>query len=164
MMKIFAGIILLYSPAGVSYAVLSHCNSSEQALFSCQLVNSDKIVSLCASSELSVETGYLQYRSGRTGDIDTIFPESMENTQSEFFYNHYFRFHYDLTEVTFRREGNTYVIYDYYNGEEDPLAHETGVSVNGTTMDCDSSVTNNLMLLDNLLECDKENTNIGNCE
>src|SRR6187401_870618 len=67
------------------------CEQTEKIVFSCPIVNSRKIVSLCSSKELTKEKGYLQYRFGVPGKIELEFPNQREQTPKAFKYSHYFR-------------------------------------------------------------------------
>jgi hypothetical protein len=105
------------------------CARDEQIIFSCGVKRPAKIVSLCASRQLTKERGYLQYRFGLPGKIELEFPKDQQATQQQFRYSHYFRFQVDLTEIKFQIEGYQYSIFDDYNGEEKPAHSSQGVSV-----------------------------------
>lgn len=115
----------------------SLCARSEHVIFSCRVKPSPKrsqisplkIASLCASTDLDKESGYLQYRFGLPGKIELEFPSSRTGTQLMFQYTHYMRFQVDLTEITFQLDGYEYQIFDAYNGEEKPAVSEQGVKV-----------------------------------
>lgn len=115
----------------------SLCDRSEHIIFSCRLKHSPnratqrsvKIVSLCASSDLGKEQGYLQYRYGLPGRLELEFPKSRTATQQMFQYTHYMRYQVDLTEINFAIDGYGYQIFDAYNGEERPAISEQGMSI-----------------------------------
>ena len=107
----------------------SLCAMDEQIIFSCAVRRPAKIVSLCASGDLTKEHGYLQYRFGLPAKIELEFPKARQGTQHQFRYSHYFRFQVDLTEIKFAIDGYEYSIFDDYNGEEKPVRAEQGVSV-----------------------------------
>jgi len=106
----------------------SHCTTDEHVIFNCT-VKAAKIVSLCASKDLSKDKGYLQYRFGLPGKLELEFPKTRTGTQAQFHYTHYFRYQVDLTEINFSIDGNDYQIFDTYNGEEKPVVSEEGVAV-----------------------------------
>lgn len=54
----------------------SHCNEQEQIIFSCSL--GKNIVSVCASKDISQNSGYLQYRFGHKNALELVFPASTE--------------------------------------------------------------------------------------
>jgi hypothetical protein len=115
----------------------SLCAKTEQIVFSCLTKRAGKsvaparpkLVSLCASRDLSKERGYLQYRYGLPGKVELEFPRSRTNTQQKFQYTRYLRYQVDLTEISFEIDGYQYQIFDDYNGEERPRISTEGVSV-----------------------------------
>jgi len=107
----------------------SLCEKNEQTIFSCRLRRPVRIVSLCASPDLELERGYLQYRFGLPTRIELEFPKTRESTQEQFAYTHYMRYQVDLTEINFSIDGNRYQIFDSYNGEEKPRVMEQGVII-----------------------------------
>lgn len=73
---LFALIYLMIFHAN---AADSHCNEQEQIVFSCSL--GKKIVSVCASPELTPSSGYLQYRFGAKNALELILPASKNSSQ-----------------------------------------------------------------------------------
>jgi len=55
----------------------SHCSAKEQTLFSCN--TGGKTVSVCASPDLSTDSGSLQYRFGRLGAPELLYPAAGAN-------------------------------------------------------------------------------------
>jgi hypothetical protein len=106
------------------------CGNGERVIFSCMLRQKAKVVSLCASKDVTNEKGYLQYRFGRPGKIELEFPKDRTNTQQQFEYSHYFRARVDLTEINFTVDGVSYSVFDDYQGEEKPEVSEQGVAIN----------------------------------
>ena len=105
------------------------CARDERIIFSCPIRRPAKIVSLCASKNLTSERGYLQYRFGVPEKIELQFPQDRTATQQKFQYTHYFRAQFDLTEISFTINGYEYQVTDDYNGEEKPAQTIQGVSV-----------------------------------
>ena len=105
------------------------CDRNERVIFSCPIKRPAKIVSICASKDLTSERGYLQYRFGLPGKIELEFPKDRTGTQTKFQYSHYFRAQFDLTEISFNINGYEYQVTDDYNGEEKPAQTIQGVSV-----------------------------------
>jgi hypothetical protein len=105
------------------------CAKNERVIFSCPVKRPAKIVSVCASKDLTSEHGYLQYRFGLPGKIELEFPKDRTGTQEKFHYTHYFRAQFDLTEINFTIDGYEYQVFDDYNGEEKPAISSQGVSV-----------------------------------
>jgi len=105
------------------------CAKGERIIFSCPVKRPAKIVSLCASKDLTSERGYLQYRFGLPGKIELEYPKDRQATQQKFQYSHYFRAQFDLTSISFTIDGYEYSVFDDYNGEEKPAISTQGVSV-----------------------------------
>lgn len=65
----------------ISFSVMAtdtHCNEQEQIIFSCSL--GKNIVSVCASKDISQNSGYLQYRFGQKNALELVFPASIETS------------------------------------------------------------------------------------
>ena len=107
----------------------SLCARDERIIFSCPVKKPAKIVSLCASKNLTADQGYLQYRFGLPGKVELEFPKERNGTQQKFQYTHYFRAQVDLTEISFSNNGYEYQITDDYNGEEKPAQSTQGIMV-----------------------------------
>ena len=105
------------------------CATNERVIFSCPVQRPAKIVSVCASKDLTSEHGYLQYRFGLPGKLELEYPKDRTGTQEKFHYTHYFRAQFDLTEIGFTINGYEYSVFDDYNGEEKPAVSSQGVSV-----------------------------------
>jgi hypothetical protein len=105
------------------------CAKDERVIFSCPVKRPAKIVSLCASKDLTGDRGYLQYRFGLPGKIELEYPKDRQGTQQKFQYMHYFRAQVDETEISFQINGYEYQIFDTYNGEERPRISTQGVNV-----------------------------------
>lgn len=105
------------------------CAKDERVIFSCPVKRPAKIISVCASKDLTSERGYLQYRFGLPGKIELEYPKDRKGTQEKFHYTHYFRAQFDLTSINFTIDGYEYSVFDDYNGEEKPAVSSEGVSV-----------------------------------
>lgn len=105
------------------------CARNERVIFSCPVKRPAKIVSVCASKDLTSERGYLQYRFGLPGKIELEYPKDRQGTQAKFQYSHYFRAQFDLMAINFTIDGYQYSVFDDYNGEEKPAQSLQGVSV-----------------------------------
>ncbi|MGR8979214.1 MAG: hypothetical protein ACU84H_03860 [Gammaproteobacteria bacterium] len=153
-------VLLALSLPAISVTALadatSHCGPSEQIIYSCRIKDSRKVVSLCASKDLSSKSGYLQYRFGRPAKIELEFPKERQNSRQQFRYTHYFRFQIDRTEVSFKNAGYEYTVYNDYDGEESVPKRETGVRVNTTELPCGNLATQKLFMLGEVLPGDEE--------
>jgi hypothetical protein len=119
----------------------SLCARGERIIFSCPIRKPAKIVSLCASKNLTADQGYLQYRFGLPGKVELEFPKDRTGTQQKFQYMHYFRARFDLTEISFNIDGYEYQITDDYNAEEKPEQIIQGVSVKAPGKDKETSLS-----------------------
>src|SRR2546430_11885321 len=120
----------IQSTASKSLQPNSLCAKDERIIFSCPVKRPAKIVSLCASRDLTSERGYIQYRFGVPAKIELEFPQSRTGTQQKFQYTHYFRARVDLTEISFTINGYEYQITDDYNAEEKSAQISQGGSEN----------------------------------
>ena len=59
------------------WATESLCHAQEQIVFSCSL--GKKMVSVCASSDFSASSGYLQYRFGQKDTLELALPDLTES-------------------------------------------------------------------------------------
>ena len=105
------------------------CAKDERVIFSCPVKRPAKIVSVCASKDLTSEQGYLQYRFGLPGKVELEYPKDRKGTQEKFQYTHYMRALVDLTEINFQIDGYQYQIFDAYTAEEKPVVDQQGVNV-----------------------------------
>jgi hypothetical protein len=105
------------------------CAKDERVIFSCPVKRPAKIVSVCASKDLTGDRGYLQYRFGLPGKIELEYPKDRNGTQQKFHYKHYFRAQFDMTSIGFTIDDYEYSVFDDYNGEEKPVQSSQGVSV-----------------------------------
>jgi hypothetical protein len=105
------------------------CAADERVIFTCPVKRPARIVSVCASKDLTSDRGYLQYRFGVPGKIELEYPKDRQGTQQKFHYTHYFRAQFDMTEIGFTVDGYEYSVFDDYNGEEKPKISTQGVSV-----------------------------------
>jgi hypothetical protein len=117
------------------------CAKDERVIFSCPIKRPAKIVSLCASKNLTADTGYLQYRFGLPAKIELEYPKDRTGTQQKFQYTHYFRAQVDLTEISFNSDGYEYQITDDYNGEEKPAQSIQGLSVKAPGKDKETNLS-----------------------
>jgi hypothetical protein len=84
----------------------SHCASHEEIIWSCS--SKSKTYEVCASKNLSATSGYMQYRAGRVGKPEFIFPSELVSPRGLFHYQllaqgaqlsfKHGQYQYDLTE------------------------------------------------------------------
>ena len=106
------------------------CAITERVIFACVLRRPAKVVSVCASKDLTRETGYVQYRFGSPARIELEYPKDRTGTQQMFEYTHYMRALVDLNEINFSVDGVDYSVVDDYNAEEKPAQSLEGITVN----------------------------------
>jgi hypothetical protein len=128
--SLFAGGSVVRSqPSAGDLQANSLCARNERIIFSCPIKRPGKIVSVCASKDLTSDHGYIQYRFGLPAKIELEFPKERAGSQQKFQYSHYFRAQVDLTEISFTVNGYEYQVTDDYNGEEKPAQTIQGVMV-----------------------------------
>ncbi|MCJ7546559.1 MAG: hypothetical protein MUP30_07010 [Deltaproteobacteria bacterium] len=62
---------------GAAFAADSHCLPEEETVFSCAAGN--KVISICASKDISTTSGYMQYRFGALNAVEITIPETKEH-------------------------------------------------------------------------------------
>jgi hypothetical protein len=131
--SLFAGAwrdrISLSTQSTGAFQANSLCAKDERIIFSCPVKRPAKIVSICASKDLTSDRGYIQYRFGLPAKVELEFPKERQGSQQRFQYSHYFRARVDLTEISFTINGYEYQVTDDYNGEEKPQQTIQGVMV-----------------------------------
>ena len=83
--RYFAAVAFAISLGLPALAVgASHCAADELQFWSCSA--NGKIYELCASRNLGKGTGYLQYRAGRIGKVELVYPAERANPLGVFSY------------------------------------------------------------------------------
>lgn len=147
------------------------CRPDEQVFFSCRLQQGKKIVSLCGSTGLKAQQGYLKYRFGVPGKLELEFPASSKDTQKRFRYVHYARYKVERTAVTFDNNGYRYTVFDSYEGDIQPESNQQGIEIERPgskqqprLLACGETALGNIRLLSTILACDPDNPlNMGEC-
>jgi hypothetical protein len=155
--------LLLTVFASTAYASGNHCSPQEQVIFSCEIKRSSKVISVCASSKLTVSEGTVAYRYGVLGKPEFQFPPQAEGSIKRFRFAHYSRYQVDRLELSFENGNYTYAVFDYYEGEEKP-SYMRGVRVlpkdgkaKEVELRCSGKVVSSLTKLEGIVHCDKEN-------
>lgn len=104
----------------------SLCAPDERIIFSCPTEEATKILSLCASKDLTSDSGYLQYRYGLPGE-KFEYPKDRKGTQEKFQYSVYPRSQLDPARrrIHFNDGDEVKVVDDFYNA----ATRRQGVSV-----------------------------------
>lgn len=107
----FLLIIPLYCPSLAHANSESLCSSEEEVLFSCSI--GKKLVSVCSSKDLSLTSGYVQYRFGARGhDLEFVYPLEKAHPATKFSYaNAGGTPHSGLLNLFFMQSGFSYTIY-----------------------------------------------------
>lgn len=137
----------------------SLCASDERVVWSCETERERKIASICSSKDLDKSKGYVQYRFGRTGQVELEFPKERSGSQSLFKYARYTRALVTMLKLEFVNNGFTYTIRDDYNDEEKPSRRDVeitvapaGANAKETTLRCRKPITGSLMKLEDIVQ------------
>jgi hypothetical protein len=85
------------------------CYSHEEIYFSCPV--GEKIISVCASGNVSPENGYVQYRFGRPGKPELQFPKESDPPLDRFFITDFYGGNLNSVHLKFKLGNFTYVVY-----------------------------------------------------
>jgi hypothetical protein len=103
------------------------CKPEEEALFSCRLETSNKLISLCASPGVSQGKGYIQYRAGDFDRLEEEFPNRREEYSNLFNYVRVFPVGSEKISLSFVNNGSVYELYSRSDVPPQPLYTERGV-------------------------------------
>lgn len=147
------------------------CKPNEATIFNCDIKENKKIVSVCASKDLSANAGFLQYRYGTRSRVELKFPENLAGSRSKFGYDEYSRPDLSTFIVGFSNGNYRYEISETTEGGEDGVtarsllvsANKGGRNLKLTCLDNQNSISD-ISKLDAVLKCDKEHAVIeGGC-
>jgi hypothetical protein len=85
------------------------CYSHEEIYFSCPV--GGKIISVCASGNISPKNGYVQYRFGRPGKPELEFPADSNPPGHRFSISDFYGGNINSVHLKFRSGGYDYVVY-----------------------------------------------------
>jgi hypothetical protein len=103
------------------------CRPEEQALFSCRLEMSNRLISLCASEGVSKGKGYLQYRAGDFEKLEEEFPNRREEYHNLFNYVRVFPVGSERVSLSFVNQGAVYELYSRADMPPNPPHAERGL-------------------------------------
>jgi hypothetical protein len=89
----------------------THCQANEQILFSCK-VGQEKIVSICASKNLSSSSRYVQYRFGKSGALELQYPDNLKGSFDRFRFSSVPYSGGGEAHIRFSNKNFEYIIYD----------------------------------------------------
>lgn len=106
---VFAIAFLYSGPAFAQSGEKTLCASFEEIYFSCPV--KDRIISVCASGNVSPENGYVQYRIGRPGHVELQYPSAPVVPKNKFTISDIFGGNLNIAHLKFRSGKYDYVIY-----------------------------------------------------
>jgi hypothetical protein len=148
--------ILLYSAPAFADG---QCTAKETTYFSCDTTR-HKTIALCGAPP-----SVLQYRYGKPGHTELVFPDKPADGVNQLRYAHYSRYQTDRSEVTFSHAGTDYAVFDYTeNGKRSAGVHVTLADGSEHEVMCSGPIQGHLDTLQKSLRCDTDNAlNGGNC-
>jgi hypothetical protein len=164
-MRLMTFLFLVLSFPQMAHAEETLCTPHEKVMFSCMVGAKSKIVSLCASPDLSAQAGSLFYRFGTPSAIELEYPGDPDGSARKFLYAHYSRFEVELVEVNFVIDDFVYSVFDHYVGDtpgERPRYYRgVGVTKNDretqvAELNCKGTVISHLNQLEDIVPCDAE--------
>jgi hypothetical protein len=87
------------------------CIPGEQVLFACS-TSKGKLVSLCASADLSKTAGWIEYRFGTPKKAELTFPTHRDGSRTAFTWGHEVYVNSEAFIVYFENGGYTYQVFD----------------------------------------------------
>ena len=111
---LFAIALLAVLENGYAYCPITSseetmCSAHEEIYFSCPV--GKKIISVCASGNISPESGYVQYRFGRPGSPELEFPTKSYPPKDRFSISDFHGGNTNSVHLKFKTGGYTYVVF-----------------------------------------------------
>lgn len=102
----------------------THCTANETVFFSCPLAQSQKVVSLCGGIAESSRVSWVQYRFGKIGQPEMVFPQNRNKSLDKFagFQQTAKAIGLEIREVWFRVGIYSYLIEHVSGGDRVPDA------------------------------------------
>jgi hypothetical protein len=139
----------------------SLCQASEQTIWSCAVATKNKIASVCASKDLTADSGYVQYRFGIPGKVELEFPKDRKDSAQKFKYTRYTRPLVTMLTLKFETGGVVYEIHDDDNSEEKPPVRAASIDITDGAKElsvvCKLPTAGSLMKLEDIVPRDEEN-------
>lgn len=143
----------------------THCTANEKIFFSCHLARSQKVVSLCGGSSESDRISWIQYRFGKIGKPEMVYPPNKNGSLEKFAGLHQTAkaIGLEIREVWFRVGIYSYLIEHVAGGDREPNSpledNDLVIFKNGhdaiATFRCTPPVENNLYELDGHISDDQ---------
>lgn len=103
-------VAILVALANPAIARSTLCKKSEINYSSCR--SGARLISLCASSDLSGERGYMQFRYGRPGHLEVAYPDTTQHPRFAFYGKQYTFGDGAEYRLTFKVGDLVYVLFD----------------------------------------------------
>ncbi|MFL9963504.1 hypothetical protein PQR02_21015 [Paraburkholderia sediminicola] len=148
------------------------CHADEVAVFSCQLKENKKFVSVCTSRNISDKTGFMQYRYGTEKNVELSYPDDKLDSQSKFGYDSYDRPDLSTFILGFDNSNYRYEISETTEGGADDgvtaraLLVTSEVTKHTITLNClnNQNLISHISTLEAVVPCDKEHEIVdGSC-
>jgi hypothetical protein len=113
--SIFGRGVAIFASIAISSLALAEdhektlCEKSEEIYFSCQIEK--KILSICASGNISPKNGYVQYRYGAPGHIELEYPSQPVPPKGKITISDISEGNVSFTHLKFKHQGYAYVVY-----------------------------------------------------
>lgn len=114
---IAASLLIVGLPSAFGSETL--CPQTERTIFSCKVAG-DKLLSVCRSSVLSLNSGHIQYRFGTQSNVEMVHPPTPENPMNLFYYHGSAYSGGYMEHLSFRVGEHSYVVYDHYSSAKSP--------------------------------------------
>ena len=107
-------ILLCFLPSATVFAVQNEektlCAPHEEIYFSCHA--GKKIISVCASGNISPNNGYVQYRIGIPGSVELEYPDMPKSPKGHFSLSNISGGNLNIEHLKFNSGKYNYVVYD----------------------------------------------------
>jgi hypothetical protein len=144
------------------------CLPGEKVYFQCGTARG-KLISVCGSEKLAGKDSHLQYRFGKPGKPELVYPDQKEGSVKKFFYVLYTRAQTSYQNLSFVNKGSSYTVFSNYDGDEKP-AKTYGVQVKAkgaktdTNVNCLGEPENHLTDVASFVSCDPDDAlNMDGC-
>lgn len=110
MRRLICLLVSLISPTLLAYEPASLCRADEQVIFACEIKH--KLLSVCASADVSSTSGYVQYRFGQSGKIELTYPATKVAPQGKFLLSSAGFSGGGANIIRFNNSGYEYLVFD----------------------------------------------------
>ena len=159
----WTGLLLLSLVSSCAYpaqpATGSLCETPQTTYFSCQTAR-HRTISLCGALPSA-----LQYRYGRSGQMELKFPDDAAQGARSFAFAHYSRYQAERTEIGFSHGDADYTLFDYTEqGHRTAGVQVTTTDGKAAEIRCAGLVQGSMAPLGKSLRCDPDSAlNGGHC-